>query len=97
MKPWVALPGACRLSSVTSPRQPSTSPLAIQVTALRSNSGSGPCGPNWRGPPSSSDRCPVPMMATRLSSGQDSTIALMARPSWTNRSGRGIGGAKILV
>ena len=97
MNPWVALPGACRLSRVTSPRQPSTSPLAIQATALRSNSGSGPCGPNWRGPPSSSDRCPVPMMATRLSDGHASTIRRSALPSSTNREGRGIGGAKMLV
>ena len=43
------------------------SPDAIHSTALRSNSGSGPCGPNWRGPPSSSDRCPVPITATRWS------------------------------
>ena len=44
MNPWVALPGACRLSSVTLARQPSMSPLAIHSTALASNSGSGPCG-----------------------------------------------------
>ena len=35
MKPWVALPGACRLSRVTSDRQPSRSPFAIHSTALR--------------------------------------------------------------
>ena len=45
------------------------SPLAIHSTALASNSGSGPCSPNWRGPPSSSERCPVPMTATRRSRG----------------------------
>ena len=73
MNPWVALPGRCRLSSVTSARQPSRSPLAIHSTALRSNSGSGPCSPNWRGPPSSRDRWPVPMIATRWSAGHDST------------------------
>lgn len=40
---WSALAfsGACRLSRVTSARQPSMSPLAIQSTVLRSNSGSG--------------------------------------------------------
>ena len=73
------------------------SPFAIHSTALRSNSGSGPCGPNWRGPPSSSDRWPVPMIATRLSLGHDSTISRIALPSWTNRFGCGSGGAKMLV
>src|SRR6478609_4446798 len=79
MKPCVALPGACRLSRVTSARHPSMSPEAIQSTAFRSNSGSGPCSPNCRGPPSSSERWPVPMMATRLSAGQDSTSSRMVR------------------
>src|SRR5215207_9872495 len=46
MNPWVALPGRCRLSRVTSARQPSMSPPAIHSTALRSNSGSGPWSPN---------------------------------------------------
>ncbi|SCE80547.1 hypothetical protein GA0070558_107164 [Micromonospora haikouensis] len=97
MNPWVALPGACRLSRVTSDRQPSRSPLAIHSTARRSNSGSGPCGPDWRGPPSSSDRWPVPMIATRRCDGHDSTISRMAWPSCTKRFGCGSGGAKMLV
>lgn len=97
MNPWVALPGACRLSSVTSARHPSMSPEEIHSTAFASNSGSGPCGPNWRGPPSSSDRCPVPMIATRRSPGHDSTSSRIVLPSWTNRFGRGSGGAKMLV
>src|SRR5215204_4750486 len=46
MKPWVALPGVCKLSRVTSARHPLRSPVAIHATALRSNSGAGPCGPN---------------------------------------------------
>ena len=35
--------------------------------------GRGRAAPNWRGPPSSSDRWPVPMIATRWSLGHDST------------------------
>ena len=50
MKPWVALPGSHKLSRLTSASADFRSPDAIQPTALRSNSGSGPCGPNWRGP-----------------------------------------------
>src|SRR5579859_1205930 len=83
MKPWVALPGSHRLSRLTSARADSRSAEAIHSTALRSNSGSGPCGPNCLGPPSSRDRWPVPMMATRWSLGQDSTSLRMAWPSWT--------------
>jgi len=37
------------------------------------------------------------MMATRLSDGHASTIRRSVRPSSTNREGRGIGGAKMLV
>ena len=37
------------------------------------------------------------MMATRWSLGQASTMARMAWPSWTNRAGCGMGGAKMLV
>ena len=55
--------------------------MAIHSTALRSKSGSGPCGPNCRGPPSSRDRWPVPMIATRRSDGQLSTSSRIARPS----------------
>jgi len=97
MNPCVALPGCHRLSRLTSARAASRSAEAIHSTALRSNSGSGPCGPNWRGPPSSSDRWPVPMMATRNSLGHDSTSVRMAMPSSAKRRGCGIGGAKMLV
>src|SRR5215469_4285904 len=89
-KPCVALPGSHRLSRDTSPSAFSMSPLAIQSTAFASNSGSGPCGPNWRGPPSSSDRWPVPMIATLRSLGQDSTISLIAWPSCTVQLGQAI-------
>ena len=68
------------------------SPLPIHSTARASNSGSGPCSPNCRGPPSSSDRCPVPMTATRSWLGQASMISRSVWPSLTNRSGRGSGG-----
>ena len=96
MNPWVALPGACRLSSVTSDRQPSMSPRAIHSTARASNSGSGPCGPNWRGPPSSSERCPVPITATRMSAATTRPArATSGRASRTVRAGSG--GAKMLV
>jgi hypothetical protein len=73
------------------------SPDEIHSTAFWSNCGSGPCGPNWRGPPSSSDRCPVPITATRWSDGHDSTSSRIVRPSCTNRFGCGSGGAKMLV
>jgi hypothetical protein len=36
-------------------------------------------------------------MATRSSPGHDATSARTARPSWANRAGCGIGGAKMLV
>ena len=97
MKPWVAFPGRCRLSRVTSARQPDRFEVAIHSTAFLSKSGSGPCGPNWRGPPSSSDRWPVPMIATRRCDGQLSTSSRIVRPSSTKRRGWGSGGAKMLV
>ena len=37
------------------------------------------------------------MTATRLSLGHCSTIVRIALPSWTKRSGRGSGGAKMFV
>ena len=93
----MALPGSHSDSSDTSPSAFSMSPEAIHSTALRSNSGSGPCGPNWRGPPSSSERCPVPMIATRRLAGQDSTTSRIIWPSCTYRFGCGSGGAKMFV
>ena len=93
----MALPGSHRDSSDTSPSAFSMSPDAIHSTALRSNSGSGPCGPNCLGPPSSSERWPVPMIATRLSLGHDSTTSRIIVPSWTYRLGWGSGGAKMFV
>src|SRR3954454_15742910 len=88
MKPWVALPGACRLSRVTSERHPSRSPFAIHSTALASNSGSGPRGPNWRGPASPRGRRPGAVRPERPGAaevegqvaGADDRDALVARP-----------------
>src|SRR5579884_2733640 len=52
---------------------------------------------NWRGPPSSSERCPVPITATRSLLGHSSRRRRSVRPNSTYRQGCGSGGAKILV
>ena len=97
MKPWVALPLLAMLSWVTLARMASMLPVESHSIAWRSNSGSGPVSRNWRGPPSSSDRCPLPTAAMRLSDGYSSMISRMARPRSQKRFGEGSGGAKMLV
>ena len=91
MKPWVALPTPDIDSKVTFSRIESMSPDASQSIAFRSKTGSGPVSPNCRGPPSSSDRCPLPIAAMRLSDGYSSMMERIARPRSQNRFGLGSG------
>ena len=71
--------------------------FAIQATARSSNSASIGRGANCSGPPTSSERLPLPITANRRGSSSSSSAERSARPTAWNRAADGSGGAMQLL
>jgi hypothetical protein len=97
MNPCVALPGACRLSSVTSARQPSGSPRAIHLHRLGVELRVRPVRPELARAAQLERQVPGPESRHPQVARPVVDHLRSARPSATNRSGAAAGGAKMLV